>query len=106
MEVNQTSFNFVGENKLKIKELVNQIILQEMRNLKEATGKYSIDDFPIGAIVTEKDGDTWRVTKSGMRNADSRLQSDEVYLMPHGRSGIGWDANLDYLNKNVVKIEK
>lgn len=36
MEVNQTSFNFVGENKLKAKSLINSIILQEMKKLKES----------------------------------------------------------------------
>lgn len=82
-----------------VKKMIKEAILSETNN-------YSIEDFPIGAIVTDKDGDVWKVSKPGMRGPDSRLQPNEVYLMPYKRSGIGWDANLDYLNKNVVKIEK
>ena len=81
------------------------------RLLEDFHNKYEISNFTLGSLVHFKDGEVWIVVKSGMRGSDSRLQNDEVQLRPYNQlakknnTSIGVDFNLDYLNKNVVKIE-
>jgi hypothetical protein len=72
--------------------------------------KTKIEDYAIDKLIHFKDGEVWKVVKSGLRGSNNRKQSDEVTIKPFNKIAkdknvsLAIDVNLDYLNANVVKI--
>lgn len=81
--------------------------------LNEANS-FKITDFPVDAIVHFKDGEAWKVIKpSGMSGLFNRRRSaDEITIKPYNdlakkkNVSLPIDATLDFLNKNVTKIDE
>lgn len=77
---------------------------------KQNSNNYKIEDFSIGSIIRFKDGEEWKVVKSGMRGSGESKSNDEITIYPSNqlakKNNISKniDIRLDYLNKNVESI--
>lgn len=80
--------------------------------LNESTTAYKPSDFDEGDIIHFKDGEAWRVVKAGLRGSNNQVRSNEITIKPENKLAkdrnvsMSIDVDMDYLNKEVKKIEK
>lgn len=95
---------------MNIKIKLKQIIKEEIRKILNESSTYNIGDFAIDKYVHFKDGEVWKVVKSGLRSTSNKKQNDEVTLKPvnalakKNNTSLSIDFKLKYLNDNVTKI--
>jgi hypothetical protein len=82
-------------------------------NANESTNenaKTKVEDYTEGSLIHFKDGEVWKVVKSGLRASNNRKNADEVTIKPENKLAkdrnvsLAVDVSLAYLNDNVTKI--
>jgi hypothetical protein len=77
--------------------------------LNESKTNYSIEDFPVGAIIVYENGEEWKVVEPGMRRSDSRRAPNEITAKPHNAKAkqhnisLPVDLTIDFLNSEGIK---
>ena len=72
--------------------------------LNESVNKFTVADFPIGAVVHMED-EEWKVVKPGSRNG-------KIFMLPFNKAAkdrnvsIAIEFDLNWLNTEVSKIDK
>ena len=80
--------------------------------VNEAANQFKVEDFAVGSHVHFKDGEEWLVVEPGMRRPDSRRKDDEITMKPFNKKAkdsnvsLAIDFTVEYLNKEVTKIDK
>lgn len=86
--------------------------LQTFNEFLNEASRYSPSDFTEGDIIHFKDGESWRVVKAGLRGSNNRVKSNEITIKPENKLAkdrnvsMSIDVDMEYLNKEVKKIEK
>lgn len=80
--------------------------------INESKSNYKIEDFPVNTVIHFKDGEAWKVVKTGMKGQHGGTQWDEISAKPYNdlakkkNVSLAIDFSLEYLNSNVVKLDE
>jgi len=95
---------------MKQSELRSLIREQVKTIIKEASNQ---NEYNEGDLVKFKDDkEVWQVVKAGMRNANDKVQSNEVTIKPYdalakrNNVSVPIDITIEYLNANTEKINE
>lgn len=93
----------------ELKQIIREVIKEETLKKKRLNEvKYTVDDFPVGAIVKLKNGEEWLVAKSSSIATSGNPISRGVMMQPYnakaksGNISISSEWSIDFLNKSGI----